>query len=79
MDESAHSEPNEEEKPRKNIPNVMYAVKIKRNKKLQNHIIPKLSKFKLCYLCAEKLRAEEKLFTHRLCVHITFTIQLLFV
>ena len=30
-DEAAHSEPTEEEKSRKNIPNVIYAVKIKRN------------------------------------------------
>ena len=71
-DEAAHSEPTEEEKSRKNIPNVIYAVRIK--KTLQNHIIPKLSKFKLCYLCAEKFTAEEKLWKHRLCVHITFVI-----
>ena len=38
-DEAAHSEPNEEEKSRKNIPNVIYAVKIKKNKKKSYKII----------------------------------------
>ena len=47
-DEAAHSEPTEDEKSRTNILNVIYAVKIKEiKKKLQNHIIPKLSKLKL--------------------------------
>ena len=79
-DEAAHSEPTEEEKSRKNILNVIYTVKLKEiKKKLQKHIIPKLSKLKLCHLCAEKLTAEEKLLKHRLCLHITFVIQLLFV
>ena len=46
-DEPAHSEPNEEENSRKNIPNIIYVVKIKINKKkLQKHIISKHSKFR---------------------------------
>jgi hypothetical protein len=32
-DEAAHSEPNEEEQPRKNIPNVIYALTINKYKK----------------------------------------------
>ena len=79
LDKAAHSEPTEEEKFRTNILNVIYTVKIKEIKKLEKHIIPKLSKLKLCYLCAEKLTAEEILLKHRLCLHITFVIQLLFV
>ena len=72
-DEAAHSEPTEEDNNRKKYSKCHLCSENKK-KTLQNHIIPKLSKFKLCYLCAEKFTAEEKLLKHRLCVHITFVI-----
>ena len=78
-DEAAHSEPTEEEKSRKHFKCHLYSENKRNKKKLLNHIIPKLSKLKLCHLCAEKLTAEEKLLKRRLCLHITFVIQLLFV
>ena len=76
-DEAEHSECTERKKKHSkcHLCNANY----KTNTKLQKHMNPMPSEFKLCYLCAEKFSTDEKFINHRLCMHNAVVNQMSFV